>query len=342
MTTEWAHKGLRPVISLIVIVYNMLREAPRTLLSLSQEYQNLNGGQYEVIVVENGSEQPLSESQVKSFGEHFRYFYMPAPSSSPVCAINFGVSQATAKVVGVMIDGARILSPGILKYALLAFNAYENPFVTTLGWHLGPDVQFRSVEKGYNKQTEDSLIENIQWPSNGYRLFEIASLAGSSGDGWFLPITESNCFFMAKQTYESLRGFDERFDKPGGGLANLDFYKRACELAHSQLVVLFGEGTFHQLHGGVTTQVTEEQNRNLWRQFEDQYFSIRNMRYERPVAQPDFLGHVPPEALASVLFSAKLALKRREQPKGTIRRRTTFFRKALNKIYTFFSSPQVR
>ena len=43
-----------PKISIIVVVYNMQREAPRTLLSLSPSYQGVPEKEYEVIIVGSG------------------------------------------------------------------------------------------------------------------------------------------------------------------------------------------------------------------------------------------------------------------------------------------------
>src|SRR5216683_2592387 len=46
----------RPDLSVIVVVHNMAREAPRTLYSLSTTYQrHIAAEDYEVIVVDNGS-----------------------------------------------------------------------------------------------------------------------------------------------------------------------------------------------------------------------------------------------------------------------------------------------
>ena len=64
---------------------------------------------------------------------------------------------------------------------------------------------------------------------------------------------ESNCIFVKKETYHRLGGYDEQFDLPGGGFANIDFFKRAAELAETQLVCLLGKDSFHQIHGGTTT-----------------------------------------------------------------------------------------
>jgi len=320
-------------ISVIVIIYNMLREAPRTLQSLSSRYQNVNEDEYEVIVVENGSSVPLSEECVRSFGSKFRYFYLRDASPSPAAAINFGVKQARGEAVGIMIDGARILSPGILKYARRAFHAYENPFITTLGWHLGPDVQFRSVERGYNCESEDELISGIEWPSNGYRLFEISAFAGSSSNGWFMPVAESNCLFLLKDTYQKLGGFDERFNSPGGGLANLDFYKRAFEFPDTEPVILLGEGTFHQIHGGVMTQVAAKEIHNRRVEFEREYVAIRKRRYQRPIMMADFLGHAPSEVLESILISADGALKTHKGNKSLRKHTQNFFTRALANPY---------
>src|SRR5437867_3979840 len=135
---------------------------------------------------------------------------------------------------------------------------------------------------GYTKQVEDELLASIGWPEDGYRLFTIAALAASSELGWFVPVAESNCFFVRAETFDRIGGFDERFDLPGGGLANLDVYSRLCDLENAEPVVLLGEGTFHQLHGGVMTNVSQERNRAQWIELERQYRSIRNKPYERP------------------------------------------------------------
>ena len=77
----------------------------------------------------------------------------------------------------------------------------------------------------------------------------------SSVDGWFKPIAESNALFLRRESGECLVGLDERFDSPGGGLLNLDTFNRAIEWPDAQLVVLLGEATFHQLHGGTNTNI---------------------------------------------------------------------------------------
>src|SRR5207302_5548632 len=100
---------------------------------------------------------------------------------------------------------------------------------------------------------EDALLATIDWPQDGYRLFEIATLDESSVDGWLFPISESNALFLTRAMWTALGGVDERFDAPEGGLLNLDTFRRSVELPGADLVVLLAEAAFHQLHGGIAT-----------------------------------------------------------------------------------------
>ena len=74
--------AFKPTLSMIVVFHNMAREAPRTLFTLSAEYQRgVCPGDYEVIVVDAGSSAPLEQSFVKSFGENFKLVRSPAAPS---------------------------------------------------------------------------------------------------------------------------------------------------------------------------------------------------------------------------------------------------------------------
>ncbi|MBI3940371.1 MAG: glycosyltransferase family 2 protein [Acidobacteria bacterium] len=305
MTDAGPHPSSQAILSIVVVLFNMAREAPRTLLSLSPAYQGIKSDGYEVIVVENGSPVPLSRTDVEGIAPNFRYHYIPDAPKSPAFAINYGASKSSAPFLGIMIDGARIATPGVVRYALKALRAYDMPVVSTLGAHLGPDLQSRSLLKGYNEAVEDELLNSIGWPSDGYRLFEIASLADSWNCGWFGGGAESNGLFMCRKTFDALGGYDERFDLPGGGFVNLDFYRRACELPDSDLVILLGEATFHQVHSGTATSVPPEKLPAVLAQYDEQYFKIRKKHYSRPVKQADYLGQAAPQALEWIRRSAE-------------------------------------
>ncbi len=301
-----------PQLSIIVVVFNMRREAPRTLFSLSSAYQRqVDAKDYEVIVVENGSSEPLEATEMTRFGPNFRYLWIDDASPSPAGAINRGVALAQAPFVGIMIDGARIATPGVVALALHGLQRFERAVVGTVGFHLGPDTQMYSLRHGYNQAVEDGLLARIDWLSHGYRLFEIGSQAGSSPLNWLGTINESNLIFLSRTLFQELGGYDERFALPGGGIVNLDFYRRACELPNSTLLTLFGETTFHQVHGGaITNQPAAELPRRL-QAYGEEYLRIRGVPFERPTREPLLFGHAQPEIVPWLRKACEFAAQSR-------------------------------
>jgi len=269
----------------------MVRELPRTLFTLSCEYQqNIDINDYEIIVIDNGSKnKPLQED----FHADIKYLTYINPTHSPAKAINMGFSQAKGELIGLLIDGARMASPNLLSAAISASNLHKNPVISSMAYHLGNQVQMKSVLAGYDQDAEDKLLSTVDWKNNGYKLFEISVLAGSSSNGWFLPIAESNAFFLKTNSWKILGGIDERFQSAGGGLVNLDIYKRAVELPNSKLISLLGEGTFHQVHGGIATNLRRADA--SWYIFNEEYKSIRGEYYKRAEITPSFFGELRPE-----------------------------------------------
>jgi len=269
----------------------MRREAPRTLLSLSRNYQQFaNNIKYEVIAIDNGSSEPLDEKMVSQFGKDFRYIYLNTHTKSPCKALNHGVETANGKLVMLCIDGARILSPGILFYSLLAAKTFENPFVYTIGMHLGNKLQNYLVEENYSQTDEDKLLASVNWEKDGYQLFDVSSIAGSSKKGYLSDIMESNCVALLKSTYHKMGGYDENFSSPGGGLANLDFFNRANQNDTIDTVMLLGEATFHQMHGGIATNVALKNH--PWESMTKEYQAIRGKPFQSYFKPPVYLGKI--------------------------------------------------
>jgi glycosyltransferase involved in cell wall biosynthesis len=293
-------------LSVVVVAYNMARELPRTVRSLSPDMQRgMSREDYEIIVVDNGSTRPFSRDECTRWGADVRFLEARAPSASPASAMNAGLASAEGELVGAMIDGARLASPGLLAGALLAARVHHRPVIASLGFHLGPDFQPMSTSHGYDQTAEDRLLEEAAWTTDGYRLFDISVFAGSSRGGWFSPMAESNALFLPRDLWRELEGYDERFVQPGGGLVNLDTYDRACALPDSHLVVLLGEGTFHQVHGGIATNASSSDLPVRLEAFHAEYRRIRGRAISTPTAEPLYLGRVPPQALASIARSAR-------------------------------------
>jgi len=296
--------GIPPRISVIVVFYDMKREAARTLHTLSPSYQQgVSEFDYEVIAIDNGSPEPLKEDFVASFGSNFRYVEYDAENGSPAMAVNVGIKHAQAPYIAMIVDGARMVSPGIIRATLDALIDSQakseigaRAFVCSLAWHLGSDVQNQSLLNGYDQSVEDELLETIDWRADGYSLFEVSTLANSSdiGLGGGFP-TECSWFAMSRHHFFEIGGFDRRFESPGGGLVNHEFVERVFSVPPIDAIVLKGEGNFHQFHGGVATNVKPEHH--PWERFHREYQRLMGRAYAgAPDPTPRYWGEVHPKA----------------------------------------------
>ena len=277
------------LLSLIVVHYNIPREFPRTLFSLSPSFQKgISANDYEVIVVDNGSKELPDISSYRESGMNIRLLQVPNPNQSPARAINLGLNASLGKNIGVFIDGARMASPGLLQSAKQALRFSDRSIVATRGRYLGPTMQRTSMNEGYTKDFEDAMLESLDWKNTGYRLFEKSVFDESSGAHWFDPrISESNSLFMSRALWSEINGFSEDFQSLGGGFLNLDTLTRATSLEETQPILLIGEATFHQLHGGVATNVPKE---NVF-PMRAEYEAKRGTPYEPPVLNWLFFGN---------------------------------------------------
>jgi glycosyltransferase involved in cell wall biosynthesis len=251
----------KPKLSIIVVCYRMAIQIRNTIHSLDPSYQRgVAESDYEVILVENSSDQQLRAGDIDLLPNNFRYVLREESSTSPAAAINEGFRLARGDFIGLMIDGAYLLTPGILKYALLSLRATSQAFVTVPTYHLGPEEQAVSVCQGYDVSVQEELLESINWTNNGYRLFQIGSLCLANPKGLFSSILESNCYFASRQAFDDIGYADESFQQPGGGSLNLHMTLKLGTRDGSVYFSLGGEGVFHQYHGGVTTSETRDEH----------------------------------------------------------------------------------
>lgn len=288
-------KALR--LSVVVIVHRMADQAERTLLSLSADYQQgVDVREYEVIVIENASDQPLGQARAaRALGAvHLSYHWREEVQRSPVPAVNVGAGMARAPHLAIVIDGARMLSPGIIRHTLAALRADPAAAVAVPGYHLGQELQQVAVSKGYDASTDTALLDGIGWPADGYRLFEVAVPSGSSRRGILRRHSESNFLAMSRAKWHAIGGMDRRYDDHGGGMANIDLYKRVLEYPGTALYLLFGEGTFHQFHGGVTTNTTGSEREAILAAILEKDKAIRGEGARAPANQPVLFGTLHP------------------------------------------------
>jgi glycosyltransferase involved in cell wall biosynthesis len=298
--------GHSRTISLVVVVHDMARELPRTLRSLSPARQrDMKADDYEIIVVDNGSPQPVDPDLVASFEGRLRLERIDPAPPSPARAANLGLRLAEGELVGLVVDGARLATPGLLAEARRAACLAPRTVITAPAFHLGPVRHMQAAEVGYDQAAEDRLLADSDWEADGYRLFEVSTPAGSWGRGLFGPSGESSSLFCARPIWDELDGLDERFALPGGGLVNHDLYRRACALEGVELIVLLGEGTFHQFHGGAATS-----RRHSWDEMHAEYLAITGHPHQPPRKPPLYVGPARPALLRLLERSARQAIDR--------------------------------
>jgi len=282
-------------LTVVVVFYNMRREAQRTLRSLSRAYQiDLDDVRYEIIAVENGSdpEQKLGAEFVESFGPEFRYIDLGGDARpSPSHALNVGIEAGRGNAYALMIDGAHVLTPSVLRFGLDGLRAYEPAIVATQPWYVGPGQQGDMMRHGYDQDYEDRLFNRIRWPEDGYRLFEIGHFVG--GRDWLDGVWESNCMFVPRRQLEQVGGFEESFDMAGGGFANLELYERLGSAPDVTVATIIGEGSFHQVHGGVSTnQPDADERRSRVFGYGEHFADLRGRRFRGPGKPLHYVGRI--------------------------------------------------
>ena len=217
-------------LSVVVVFYNMRREAARTLHSLSRAYQQgIDDLDYEVIVVENGShaDQRLGEEFVRELRAGVP-LHRPRRGRHAVAGRRAEPrhrAPAAARRLALMIDGAHVLTPGVLqlRHGRAADATNRRSSRPSSGTSARASRATRSTT-ATTRSTRTSCSGTIDWPRDGYRLFEIGHFIGDRD--WFDGVWESNCLFVPATLLEQVGGFDESFSMPGGGYANLELYER--------------------------------------------------------------------------------------------------------------------
>lgn len=303
-------KPTQPLLSVIVIGYKMSRQLANTLFTLSTAYQRgVSEQDYEVIVVENASSDNFDESILPSLGNNFHFYRREETAQTPVPAINFAFEKCRGQAVGLMIDGARMVTPRVIEYALASQRLADNFLTVVPGYHLGDQAQHFNLSSGYDETVEKNLLDSTCWRTNGYELFTIADISGANPNGYLQPIMECNCMFASMASFKKIGYADERFTLRGGGAINLHMFRSLGLLKENTYIVLPGEGSFHQFHGGVTTSEYDGRNRenelhntqlqNIW---DGKFHSLRR--------EAMLLGAVTPWAQDYLQFSSERSLKR--------------------------------
>ena len=107
---------------------------------------------------------------------------------------------------------------------------------------------------------------------------------------------------MKRALFNELGGMNEGFETPGGGLVNLDFYNRAVTTPGTKLLLLLGESSFHQIHGGTMTGGGAAQPLTF-SELNDEYRRLFGVDWQPNSVRPTYYGMLHPKAIRSLALS---------------------------------------
>lgn len=270
------------LLSVVIAAYDMQREVPRTLRSFLPPLQrSVEDIDYEIIVVDNGSPNPLDLSDLpRPLPRPLRLVRVSPDEAlpSPVRCINAAVrDHAAGDRLMICIDGDRMASAYLIRRSVDVLTRHPDAFTFVASRHLGPKPQIQSVKEGYDQAEEDRLLETVDWISDLDSLYDISVWPGARTRRNLLLQNESNAVTTSRGAWDRWGGYNERFRRAGGGLCNLELFNRYVTRDNALNVLLYGETTFHQFHGGAATA-----HDGYFAAAQEEYVSATGEQYERP------------------------------------------------------------
>ena len=98
-------------------------------------------------------------------------------------------------------------------------------------------------------------------------------------------------------------------------MVNLDFFNCALSQEDLQYVILLGEGTFHQIHGGVASDAAP--SNHPWEEFHQEYENIRGRPYQRVLKKHYYMGRLQTVSFQPMESSVKFGAKFWQKNLGT-------------------------
>lgn len=282
-----------PDCSVIVPTYNRMALLARTLDTLS--HQDLDGGRFEVLVVDDGSTDATGDV-IDAFRERLdlRYFYQPDEGFRVAAARNVGIANAAAEVC-VFIDAGVLAHSGCLRAHLRNHTGSRPTAVIGYVYCFNQDnedaeqmratIDFDEVDGAIA-----ALADEGRWLDDRelfYRRYPGDAIADLPAP-WLMYWT---CNVSARTAdLHAIGGFDEAFRS--WGYEDLDLAYRLHQ-AGARFVVDRAASAIHYPHEKDLAHNTQVATANL-RYIIDKYDTpeVRALSYEYPVAFYDINDHL--------------------------------------------------
>lgn len=280
------------LLSVVVMLDGISRQAENTLHTLSPAYQkNVAPSDYDVVVVERPSRDVLGAEAVRALLPAARYL-LAAEGESLGATLSLGIHASRAPLVGLLFDGATMVTPRLVEHALLSARVFEKPIAAVPGYQLGKEPQHLHATTGYDERAEIALLSTVEWRRDGHDLFEIACRDPAFQLGFLGPFTELGCVFARRESIEPSLLREAPLDTVGA--LSMYVFGHLCLLPETKLAVLAGEGTFHQFHQCPSTLDAPA------RKAAARALRQRLFQHLPPAREPTLLGALPGQSMVQL------------------------------------------
>lgn len=262
-------------LSIVIGAYELKHQIKKTIVSVLGAIREASIKDVEVVIADNSKRNNVRNA-LEEAKERVTVVECGMDDAPIHAAINKVAENTTGEYLCIMIDGARIWSPGVVrKWERIKST---NTVVHVPNYQLGKSHQMYKEQTGYNHEAEERILETIGWPIIKTRqLIEHSWCEVHAGCG--PKIFESNCLFVSRTLWDAVGGFDTAFRRKDGGFASADLLNRLITEG-GNLRIISTEGTFHQLHDGSTT-TNPDQTRRAVKEMTIEYKGIRGTRIRR-------------------------------------------------------------
>lgn len=215
----------KPYISVIMPTHNHAWEINFTLFSLTKQ-TGISPDEYEIIVINTNPEDEFTQDAAKAFNKRFgniRFINVFDERAKSIKNATFGENlgarqYACGDILVLVVDSARIPTPGVLRKTRDAFERFGNEIVTTTTpYHFYK----HSSTPGFSVEECREKFLNTRWKQDIRHLFDYAADTNISISGIH---NESTYLGVSKEHFLEIGGQNEFFTE--WSAYNLDLWRR--------------------------------------------------------------------------------------------------------------------